>query len=91
MNNKYKSLINNETQDVVDKGTIISPLLSSKQVFTIKRGINSQIKRFKVRQVVRGFEQREGINYSETFAAVVKVLSYRILFALLAKFGQYVY
>ena len=37
--------------------------------------------------VARGFQQEEGVDYDETFAAVVKPASYRILFALAAIYG----
>jgi hypothetical protein len=34
--------------------------------------------------VVRGFEQQEGIDYNETFASVVKPMSYKAMFAVAA-------
>lgn len=37
--------------------------------------------------MARGFQQEEGRDYDETFAAVVKAASYRILFALTAILG----
>jgi hypothetical protein len=33
---------------------------------------------------VRGFEQREGIDFNETFASVVKPMSYKMIFAIAA-------
>jgi hypothetical protein len=33
---------------------------------------------------VRGFEQREGINFNETFASIVKPISYKMIFAIAA-------
>lgn len=33
------------------------------------------------RWVVRGFQQREGIDYAESFASVVKPMSYKAIFA----------
>ena len=38
----------------------------------------------KARWVVKGFEQREGLDYNETFASVVKPMSYKALFAIAA-------
>ena len=49
-----------------------------------KRGLNGEILRYKSRWVVRGFEQREGLDYYETFASVVKPMSYKLLFAIAA-------
>jgi hypothetical protein len=33
---------------------------------------------------VKGFEQREGIDFNETFASVVKPMSYKMIFAITA-------
>jgi len=53
-------------------------------VYKHKRGSNGEILRYKSRWVVRGFEQREGLDYYETFASVVKPMSYKLLFAIAA-------
>ena len=34
--------------------------------------------------MIRGFEQREGIDFNETFASVVKPMSYKAIFAMAA-------
>jgi hypothetical protein len=59
-------------------------LLRGKWVFRLKRGPDGSILRYKARWVVRGFEQIEGIDYFETFASVVKPMSYKALFAIAA-------
>ncbi|KAM6514095.1 hypothetical protein FALCPG4_18898 [Fusarium falciforme] len=58
--------------------------LRGKWVFKLKRGENGEILRYKARFVVRGFEQREGIDFNETFASVVKPMSYKMIFAITA-------
>lgn len=40
--------------------------------------------RYKARWIVRGFEQQYGINYNQTFAAVIKPIAFRVLFAIAA-------
>ena len=81
MEDKVNSLTKNYTQDLVNrlKDRVV---LTSKWVYKYKRGLNSKILRYKLRQVVRGFEQREGLNYYKTFALVVKLISYKLLFAI---------
>jgi hypothetical protein len=53
-------------------------------VYKHKHGLNSEILQYKSRWVVRGFKQREGLNYYKTFALVVKLISYKLLFAITA-------
>lgn len=60
-------------------------VLRGRWVFTAKRGPNSKFSRFKARQVVRGFIQREGIDYDDTYVAVAKLVLLRVLFAMLAE------
>lgn len=76
------SLHVNNTWDVIEEREATSAPLTGKWVFTVKRNAQGEIDRFKARYVLRGFEQTEGINYHETFAAVVKPMSYRILFVI---------
>lgn len=59
-------------------------VLRGKWVFKIKRGPDGRVQKYKARWVVRGFEQQEGSDYNETFAAVVKPMSYKALFAIAA-------
>ena len=59
-------------------------VLRGKWVFKLKRGPDGRIQKYKARWVVRGFEQHEGCDYNETFAAVVKPMSYKALFAIAA-------
>lgn len=83
MKEEYKSLVTNQTWSL----TTPPPgrkILRGKWVYKLKRGPTGKVMRYKARWVVRGFEQREGIDYNETFASVVKPMSYKALFALAA-------
>jgi hypothetical protein len=80
---EYMSLVENSTwTEMKCPGDRES--LTGKWVFKIKRGAAGEILRYKARWVVRGFEQREGIDFHETFASVVKPMSYKAIFALAA-------
>ena len=56
--------------------------LSGKWVFKVKRDVNGAIARF--RWVVRGYLQQFGIDFDQPFAAVVKPMAFRVLFAIAA-------
>lgn len=58
--------------------------LSGKWVFKVKRDVNGAVARFKARWVVRGYLQQLGIDFDQTFAAVVKPMAFRVLFAIAA-------
>lgn len=69
--------------------TLVEPkgvnAVKCKWVFKVKRGIDGEIIRYRARLVAKGFIQKYGINFSETFAPVVRHSSIRLLFALAAQ------
>lgn len=83
MVDENESLNTNRVWDLVDLPTD-RKALRGRWVYKIKRGGQGEILRYKARWVVRGFEQQEGLDYHETFASVVKPMSYKALFALAA-------
>lgn len=83
MRSEHQSLTDNKTWSFVER-PIDKRILSGKWIYKLKRGANGEVLRYKARWVVRGFEQTEGIDYNETFASVVKPMSYKALFAIAA-------
>jgi hypothetical protein len=49
--------------------------VSSRWLYKIKHVANGSIKKFKVRFVARGFSQKEGVDYEETFSPVTRYAS----------------
>jgi len=47
-------------------------VVNSRWVYQIKRRVNGSIEHYKERLFARGFTNREGIDYSETFSLVIK-------------------
>ena len=59
--------------------------ITGRWVFKIKYGVDSVILRFKTHWVVHGYKQKEGLDYTKTWARVVKSASFRTLFAIVAE------
>jgi hypothetical protein len=60
-------------------------VVSSRWLFKIKHAVDGSIEKYKARFVARGFSQKEGIDYEETFAPVARYTSIRTIIALAAK------
>ena len=60
--------------------------IGCKWVFKTKRDANGQVERYKVRLVAKGYSQREGINFKETFFLVSTKDSSSIIMAIVAHF-----
>lgn len=58
--------------------------LQNKWVYIIKHEGEGEKKRYKERLVVKGFSQKEGIDFNEIFSLVVKMPSIRVILGLVA-------
>ena len=82
------SLETNNTWDLVNKPDNIK-VLKTRWVYKLKQ-IGTSVQ-FKARFVAKGFEQLYGLDYQETFAAVIKQLAWRLIFALAMLNNWYIY
>jgi hypothetical protein len=58
--------------------------IGSQWVFKVKRNADGSVERYKAHIVAKGFSQRPGIDFNETFAPTTKWATLRVIFALAA-------
>ena len=87
MNEEMETLYKNNTWDLVNlpdnKSTI-----DNRWIYKTKHDENGKLYKYRARLVVRGFTQRYGVNYFETFSPVVKYDSVRLIIALAAIYNM---
>lgn len=61
--------------------------IDGKWVYTVKVDSKNEVVAFKARWVVRGFQQKEGIDYQETFSPVCKATTVRLVQSVCTRFN----
>jgi len=82
MNDEMDSLLKNKTWELttLPEGKMA---LQNKWIYRVKTEHDGS-KRFKSRLVVKGFQQKKGIDYSEIFSPVVKLTTIRVVLGIVA-------
>ena len=78
MNDEIEALNKNDTYEICE----LPPgrkAIGNKWVWKIKFKSNGEVDRYKARLVVKGCNQKEGVDFDETFAPVVKMVTIRCL------------
>ena len=86
MEEELRALAQNHTWDLVPLPAG-KHLVGSRWVYAIKENYDGSLEQHKARVVAKGFTQKYGLDYQETFAPVAKMNTVRILLALAAHFG----
>ena len=81
MMEEYQSIMKNDVWDVVPRPKGKS-VVTSKWIYKIKHAADGSVEKYKARFVTRGFSQKEGIDYEETFAPVARYTSIQAIISL---------
>ena len=85
MDREHNSHITSHTWDAVPRPSD-KKVIGSRWVYTIKLNADGSIERYKARLVAQGFSQQLGVDYDQTFAPVVRIVSIRVILALATHF-----
>ena len=83
MKTEMESMDSNQVWELVEPPANIKHI-GCKWVYKSTRGSDGKMETFKARLVPKGFTQKEGIDYEETFLAIAMLKSIRILLSIAA-------
>jgi hypothetical protein len=86
MTKEHQSIIKNGVWEIVPRPKEKS-VVTSKWVYKIKHAAKERVDKYKARFTARGFSQKEGEDYDETFALVARYTSIRAIISLVASMG----
>ncbi|GKA12670.1 reverse transcriptase domain-containing protein, partial [Tanacetum coccineum] len=85
MQEEIKALHKNKTWELVPLPGGRKPI-RNKWVYKIKRNGDDQVERYRARLVVKGYAQKEGIDFNEIFSPVVRMTTIRVVLAMCATY-----
>ena len=73
---EYNSIMKNDVWEVVPR-PIDKLVVSSHFIYQIKHGTDGSKEKYKSRFMAKGFPQKKGVDYEETFSSIAKYTSIR--------------
>jgi hypothetical protein len=86
MMEEYQSIMKNDVWEIVPRPERKS-VVTSRWLYKIKHVADGSIDKYKARFVARGFSQKEGIDYEETFSPVARYTSIHTIISLASMMG----
>ena len=83
---EYDSIMKNQVWEVVPRPEE-KKVVGSKWIYKMKHATDESVEKYKARFVAKGFSQKEGIDYQETFAPVAGYSSIQTIISLAAEMG----
>ena len=81
INDEVESILQNHTWELVDLPPGSKPL-GYKWIFKKKMKANGSIDKYKARLVIKGYKQKEGLDYFDTYSPITRISSIRMLIAI---------
>eukprot|EP00253_Pinus_taeda_P032184 PITA_32184 len=83
---EYNSIMINDVWEVLSRPQDRS-VVGSRWIYKIQYATDGSVEKYKAMFVAKGYAQKEGIDYEETFAPVLRYTSIRIVISLAAQMG----
>lgn len=85
MDEEINAIERNETWELTDLPDS-KDCIGVKWVYKTKRNVEGNVDKYKARLVVKGYKQKYGIDYEETFAPVARMETVRVVLAIAAQY-----